>query len=55
MDTFPWDKIQRELNSAILMKFLADLEKSYWFLETEELKDECIFMFSGNSLNDKPN
>jgi len=35
------------------MDFIHDLKaKRPWFLVEEELKDEHIFMFSGNSLHD---
>jgi len=43
MDTSPWDLVQRELNSAILLKLLADREKACGFLVTKELKDELYF------------
>ena len=43
MDTSPWDLVQRELNSAILLKLLADREKGMWVSSSRGTKRRSYF------------
>ncbi len=45
MDTSPWDLVQRELNSAILLKLLADREKGMWISSGRGTKRRVIFLY----------